>query len=156
MQIHVRSFIRGARTTLPVVMAGGSALPRGPASVACRCRQIDVVDALPDERRRAGRKKWPTSRLDFGNSLSEHPFTTYRGSLQQGRGPVEKLCDDLRRFAVQVRQIGFSVNGGVGERECLDLSDRMLAAVQQAESRVGNGSIEFEGTATPQTVDRRP
>jgi hypothetical protein len=43
MQIHVRSFIRGARTTLPVVMAGGSALPRGPASVASRCRQIDVV-----------------------------------------------------------------------------------------------------------------
>lgn len=50
---------------------------------------------------------------------------------------MEQLCDDIRRFAVQVRQIGFSVNGGVGERECLDLSDRMLAAVQRAESRKG-------------------
>ena len=49
---------------------------------------------------------------------------------------MKELCNDLRQFAIQVRQIGFSVNGGVGERECLDLSDRMLAAVKQAESRV--------------------
>lgn len=48
---------------------------------------------------------------------------------------MEQLCEDIRRFAIQIRQIGFSVNGGVGERECLDLSDRMLAAVQRAESR---------------------
>ena len=52
-----------------------------------------------------------------------------------GKGPIKQLCDELRQFAIQVRQIGFSVNGGVGERECLDLSDRMLAAVKQAESR---------------------
>ena len=49
---------------------------------------------------------------------------------------MQQLCDDLRQFAIQVRQIGFSVNGGVGERECLDLSDRMLATVKQAETRV--------------------
>jgi len=60
---------------------------------------------------------------------------------------VEQLCDDLRRFAIQVRQIGFSVNGGVGERECLDLSDRMLAAVQRAESRKGWVEDRLNSTA---------
>jgi hypothetical protein len=44
---------------------------------------------------------------------------------------MKQLCEDLRQFAIQVRQIGFSVNGGVGERECLDLSERMLTAVKQ-------------------------
>lgn len=71
---------------------------------------------------------------------------------------MEQLCDDLRRFAIQVRQIGLSVNGGVGERECLDLSDRMLAAVQRAEarnSRGENGPVAFEGAA-PRAADRRP
>ena len=69
---------------------------------------------------------------------------------------MKQLCDDLRQFAIQVRQIGLSVNGGVGERECLDLSDRMLAAVQQAESRNGKAGkrpANLEGTATPRTVD---
>lgn len=92
--------------------------------------------------------------------MGEQSFTTYRESVQQRRGAqVEQLCDDLRRFAIQVRQIGLSVNGGVGERECLDLSDRMLAAVQRAESRKGrveNGPVEFKGTATPRTIDCRP
>ncbi len=46
---------------------------------------------------------------------------------------MKQLCDDLRRFAIEVRQLGFSLNGGVGERECLDLSERMLAAARQAE-----------------------
>ena len=49
---------------------------------------------------------------------------------------MKQLCDDLRQFAIQVRQLGFSLNGGVGERECLDLSERMLAAVKQAEARM--------------------
>ena len=49
---------------------------------------------------------------------------------------MKQLCEDLRQFAIQVRQIGFSVNGGVGERECLDLSERMLTAVKQAEGRM--------------------
>ena len=51
---------------------------------------------------------------------------------------MKQLCDDLREFAIQVRQIGFSVNGGVGERECLDLSERMLAAVKEAEARLAS------------------
>ncbi|WP_156766211.1 hypothetical protein [Mycobacterium sp. E342] len=48
---------------------------------------------------------------------------------------MKQLCEDLTQFAMQVRQIGYSVNGGVGERECLDLSARMLAAVKQAQAR---------------------
>ena len=51
---------------------------------------------------------------------------------------MKQLCEDLRQFAIQVRQIAFSVNGGVGERECLDLSERMLAAVKQAEARMAS------------------
>jgi hypothetical protein len=47
---------------------------------------------------------------------------------------MKQLCDDLRQFAIQVRQLGYSLDGGVGERECLDLSERMLAAVEQAEA----------------------
>jgi hypothetical protein len=49
---------------------------------------------------------------------------------------MKQLCDDLRQFAIEVRQVGFSLSGGVGERQCLDLSERMLAAVKQAEARV--------------------
>jgi hypothetical protein len=51
---------------------------------------------------------------------------------------VKQLCDDLRQFAIQVRQLGYSLNGGVGERECLDLSERMLAAVKRAETRMAD------------------
>ena len=42
---------------------------------------------------------------------------------------MKQLCDDLRHFAIQVRQ-------GVLEQECLNLSERMLAAVKQAEARM--------------------
>jgi hypothetical protein len=49
---------------------------------------------------------------------------------------MKQLCDDLRQFAIQVHQLGFSLSGGMGERECLDLSERMLAAVKQAEARI--------------------
>jgi hypothetical protein len=49
---------------------------------------------------------------------------------------MKQLCDDLRQFAVQVRQLGYSVDGGVAERECLYLSEHMLAAVKQAEARM--------------------
>ena len=49
---------------------------------------------------------------------------------------MKQLCDDLRRFAFEVYQLGYSLNGGVGERECLNLSERMLAAVKQAEARM--------------------
>ena len=50
---------------------------------------------------------------------------------------MKQLCDDLRQFAVQVHQLGYSPDGGEVERECLDLSQRMLAAVKQAETRAG-------------------
>ena len=49
---------------------------------------------------------------------------------------MKQLCDELRQFAIQVRQLGYSFDGGVGERECLDLSERMLAAFKQAEARM--------------------
>jgi hypothetical protein len=49
---------------------------------------------------------------------------------------MKQLCDDLRQFAIQVRQLGYSLDGRVGERECLELSERMLAAVKQAEARM--------------------
>jgi len=37
---------------------------------------------------------------------------------------MKHLCDELRQFAIQVHQLGYSLDGGVGERECLDLSER--------------------------------
>lgn len=46
---------------------------------------------------------------------------------------MESLCDDLRQFAIEVRQLGFSLNGGIGEWECLELSERMLTAARKAE-----------------------
>jgi hypothetical protein len=49
---------------------------------------------------------------------------------------MKQLCDDLRQFAIQVRQLGYSVDGRATERECMDLSERMLAAVKQAEARM--------------------
>jgi hypothetical protein len=49
---------------------------------------------------------------------------------------MKQLCDDLQQFAIQVRQLGFSPDRGVVERECLNLSERMLAAVKQAEARM--------------------
>jgi hypothetical protein len=49
---------------------------------------------------------------------------------------MKQLCDDLRQFAIQVHQLGYSPDGGEVERECLDLSQRMLAAVKQAEARM--------------------
>ncbi len=48
---------------------------------------------------------------------------------------MKQLYDELRQFAIQVRKLGYSLDGGVGERECLDLSERMIAAVKQAEAR---------------------
>lgn len=49
---------------------------------------------------------------------------------------MKQLCDDLHRFAIEVRQLGYSLEGGLGERQCLALSDRMLAAVDEAEARM--------------------
>jgi hypothetical protein len=46
---------------------------------------------------------------------------------------MKQFCDELRQVAIQVRQLGYSFDGARGERECLDLSERLLAAVKQAE-----------------------
>jgi hypothetical protein len=51
---------------------------------------------------------------------------------------MKQLCDDLRRFAAEVRQVGYFRDAWVVERECLDLSERMLAAVKQAEARMAD------------------
>ena len=51
---------------------------------------------------------------------------------------MKQLCDELRQFAIQVRQLGYSLDGGVGERQCLDLSERMLAAVKRAEATMAS------------------
>ncbi len=48
---------------------------------------------------------------------------------------MKQLCDDLRQFAIDVRQLGYSLDRGRGERDCLLLSERMLAAATQAEAR---------------------
>ena len=53
---------------------------------------------------------------------------------------MKQLCDALRQFAIEVYQLGYSLKGGVGERECLDLCERMLAAVEQAEGRMASKS----------------
>jgi hypothetical protein len=61
---------------------------------------------------------------------------------------MKQLCDDLRQIAIQLRQLGYSLDGGVMARECLNLSERMLAAVNQAEARMaGAKSTPFVDTA---------
>jgi hypothetical protein len=62
---------------------------------------------------------------------------------------MKQLCDDLRQFAVQVHQLGYSLGGGVGERECLDLSERMTAAVKHAEARMA--AAKFAPQLKPST-----
>ena len=73
-----------------------------------------------------------------------------RGGLRWlEKGAMKQLCDDLRQFALEVHQLGYSLNGGVGERQCLDLSERMLAAVKQAEGRMAGAK------STPPFVAQR-
>jgi hypothetical protein len=49
---------------------------------------------------------------------------------------MKQLCDDLRRFAIKVRHLGYSSNGDLAERQCLDLCECMLVAVKDAEARM--------------------
>jgi hypothetical protein len=65
--------------------------------------------------------------------------------FQRQKASMKQLCDDLTQFAIQVRQIAYSVNGGVGERECVDLSARMLAAVKWAQARTPTELSEIPG-----------
>jgi len=46
------------------------------------------------------------------------------------QGAMKQLCDDLRQFAIHVRQLGYALDGCVAERECMDLSERMLATAK--------------------------
>lgn len=62
---------------------------------------------------------------------------------------MKQLCEDLRRFAIEVHQLGFSLNGGIGEPECLDLSQRMLAAARHAEEQVKSDQLSSEGEIGP-------
>ena len=65
---------------------------------------------------------------------------------------MKQLCDDLRQFAIQVRQLGYSLDAGAGERECLDLSERMLAALKQAEGRMAADQLTRRGPTQPHSV----
>ena len=56
---------------------------------------------------------------------------------------MKQLCDDLRQFAIQVCQLGYSLDGGIGERKCLDLSERMLATVKQAEASMASAQNDI-------------
>ena len=61
---------------------------------------------------------------------------------------MKQLCDDLRQFAIQVRQLGYSLDGGVAERECMDLSERMLAAVKRAQARMSDATPRVDTDET--------
>ena len=54
---------------------------------------------------------------------------------------MKQLCNELRQFAIEVYQLGYSLEGGVAERECLNLSERMLAAANQAEARMAGAKF---------------
>jgi hypothetical protein len=61
------------------------------------------------------------------------------GDLRQpDDSDMKRLCNDLRQFAIQVRQLGYSVDGGLAERECLELCECMLVAVKDAEARMAD------------------
>jgi hypothetical protein len=62
---------------------------------------------------------------------------------------MKQLADDLREFAIQVRQLGYSLDGGMGERVCLDLSERMLAAAEQAEAKMAGANAILLSAAEP-------
>lgn len=42
-----------------------------------------------------------------------------------------RLRDDLRNYAVELRQLAYTLPLGVGEHDLLQLSDRMRAAAEQ-------------------------
>jgi hypothetical protein len=46
-----------------------------------------------------------------------------------------RLRQDLREYAVELRQLAYTVPNGVGEHDFLELSGRMRAAADQASSK---------------------
>ena len=79
---------------------------------------------------------WLVSEMDSSDDDTVRRDSSGVARLAWEEGAMKQLCDDLRQFAIEVHQVGFSLSGGVGERECLDLSERMFAAVAQAEARM--------------------
>jgi hypothetical protein len=43
-----------------------------------------------------------------------------------------KLCQELRNYAIELRQLAYTVPNGIGEHDLLRLSDQMCAAADQA------------------------
>jgi hypothetical protein len=66
---------------------------------------------------------------------------------------MKQLCDDLRQFAIEVRQLGYSLDGGAGYRECLNLSERMFAAVKQAETRMAADQLARRGPTKSHSIE---
>jgi len=59
---------------------------------------------------------------------------------------MKQLHDELLQFAIQVHQLGDSLDPGAAKRECRHLSERMFAAVDQAEARMAAKSTLREHT----------
>jgi hypothetical protein len=57
---------------------------------------------------------------------------------------MKQLCDELRQFAIQVYQLGYFLDGGIGERQCRDLSERMFAAANEAEARMASAKAGLQ------------
>ncbi|HEU0190488.1 MAG TPA: hypothetical protein VFR17_04360 [Mycobacterium sp.] len=60
---------------------------------------------------------------------------------------LSETRDDLHRFAIEVRRLAFSFNGA-GESQCLDLSERMLAAARRAEGEAPASSAPEASAGT--------
>jgi hypothetical protein len=60
---------------------------------------------------------------------------------------MKQLCDELRQFAIEVHRLGYSLDRGTGEQQCLDLSERMLAAVNEAEARMAGARATLRAHA---------
>lgn len=70
---------------------------------------------------------------------------TLRRSDGLGEWFMKQLCNELREFAVEVRQLGYEPEAVGVERKCLDLSERMLGAVNRAEARLAAKPLAVQG-----------
>jgi hypothetical protein len=46
--------------------------------------------------------------------------------------PVQSLENELRNCAIELRQLAYTLQGGVGEHDLLQLSERMRTAADEA------------------------
>jgi hypothetical protein len=42
-----------------------------------------------------------------------------------------RLCRELHKYAIEIRQFAYTLPNGVGEYDLLQLSERMIAAAQE-------------------------